>query len=396
MKSNICNEVVIIGADHHNTLAAIRCFGKCKCRLKVLVHTNEKDAEKVCVAHSRYAKGNTVCVSEDPQSILEWLLINVADKKQILFPCTDLAEFVIDDNYTLLSNNYILPGFKDKPGMVVRLMDKWKQSKFASEHGLPMAKTWELNCAAGFQVPEDMVYPCIVKPEISAFGRKGDIVICDTETQLVNALEKMENAKYDVLVVQQFLCKQYEVCAYGCIVNDKNLCAGGTIRKMREFPPRGGGSLTFARFIDVESVNAIRDRVLDLLYELGYRGQYDIEFLVCDEGVYLNEINFRHSGNGYGLVQNGVYAPYIWAADAIGIKLSTKTKISVKTGKYHMDELSDFFHLKANNVTYFTWMRDCLKTSAFSKWDISDPKAAFVYYKPTIKAIVKKLLFIKR
>ena len=129
---------------------------------------------------------------------------------------------------------------------------------------------------------------------------------------------------------------------------------------------------------------------------MGYRGQYDIEFLVCKEGVYLNEINFRHSGNGYGLIQNGVQAPYIWAADACNLKLTSKMKTKVKKGKYHMDELSDFFHLKANKVSYFTWMRDCMRTSAFSKWDVSDPVVAFMYYKPTINAIVKKVLFIKR
>jgi len=392
MKSVIHNNIIVVGADHHNTLAVIRCLGKMGCRQQMLIHTDKPASKTIPVARSRYIQGKTDRVEESEEAILRWLLSHATQEKQILFPCTDLAAYVMDVNYAVLCENYILPGFKNDPGKVARLMDKWEQSKFAEEYGLPMAKTWELTAKSGFCVPEDMLYPCIVKPEISAFGHKGDIVICDTAEALRSALETLKTGGYDALVVQQFLHKDYEVCAYGCLVDDRQKCAGGTIRKVREFPPRGGGSLTYARFIDVEEVNALRDKVLDILYDLGYRGQYDVEFLVCREGVYLNEINFRHSGNGYALVQNGVHAPYIWAAYAAGKKLTGNIKTRVKTGKYHMDELPDLMHLRENHVSLATWLGDCFRTSAFSKWDLWDLKGTFAYYAPLLKAVVGKRL----
>ena len=177
MRSVFKNNVIIIGADHHNTLAAIRCFGKLTCNLQVLVHTSQADLEKVRISHSRYATSKTVCVSESPDAIVQWLRNRVEEDKQILFPCSDLAAYAIDMNYQELSSSYVIPGFKGAPGKVAHLMDKWEQSKFANENGLPMAKTWSLTNANDFSVPEDMVYPCIVKPEVSAFGNKGDIVI---------------------------------------------------------------------------------------------------------------------------------------------------------------------------------------------------------------------------
>lgn len=39
-KSEIDNPIIIIGGDHHNTLAVIRDLGRHKCDIFVLVHTN--------------------------------------------------------------------------------------------------------------------------------------------------------------------------------------------------------------------------------------------------------------------------------------------------------------------------------------------------------------------
>ncbi len=105
----------------------------------------------------------------------------------------------------------------------------------------------------------------------------------------------------------------------------------------------------------------------------------------------MNEINFRHSGNGYALVQNGVYAPYIWCASAAGADVSKKTKIKVKPGKYHMDELADLKHIKNGNLSIAHWLRDCFRTSAFAKWDITDFRCTMAYYQPVILRTAKKL-----
>ena len=391
MKANFDNTVIVIGADHHNTLAVIRCLGRKQCNQKVLIHSQKSATEKISLSQSRYAVGKTWRVNETEEDILQWLLNHTEEKQQVLFPCSDLAAYVIDANFTRLAPYYIMPGFKRRPGKVVELMDKIQQSRFAAEHNLAMARTWKLCNNDGFQIPEDMVYPCIAKPEISAFGRKSDIVICNSAVELTGALEILAKNGYQSLVIQQFLHKKYEICAYGCLVDTKRLCAGGTICKTREFPPQGGGSLTYARFVDEEAVNILRDRVLAILYESGYRGQYDIEFLVCEDGVYLNEINFRHSGNGYALVQNGVFAPYIWCADALGVEIVGKLKTTVRTGKYHMDELSDLRHVKSHRITIWKWLRDCIQTSAFSKLDIRDLPGTMAYYKPYMKNMVGKV-----
>lgn len=390
MRSVFRNNVIIIGADHHNTLAAIRCFGKLKCNLQVLVHTSHEDLENVCVSHSRYAIGKTACVPEKPEAMIQWLRSKANDEKQILFPCSDLAAYVIDTNYQELSSAYVLPGFKGAPGKVANLMDKWEQSRFAAENGLLMAKSWSLTKTDGFSVPEDIVYPCIVKPEVSAFGNKGDIVVCENAAALCAALERLAAQGYEALLVQQFLLKEYEICAYGCLTDNKELCAGGMIRKLREYPTGGGGSSSFAQFTQDERGKPIYERTLSALYEMGYRGQYDLDILVCKDGAYLNEINFRHGGNGYGLVDNGVYAPYYWCVDAIGASVPGKIKTAVKNGKYQMDELTDMRHVAEKRISFFSWLVDLLKASALCKFNRQDLRGTYVYYAPFLGKCVRK------
>ena len=54
--------------------------------------------------------------------------------------------------------------------------------------------------------------------------------------------------------------------------------AGGYIKKTREYPINGGGSLTKAQFICEKGIDELNSKVINKLYENGYRGQHDIEF----------------------------------------------------------------------------------------------------------------------
>jgi hypothetical protein len=171
---------------------------------------------------------------------------------------------------------------------------------------------------------------------------------------------------------------------------------GGAVRKVREWPSTGGGSLTFAQFIDNNELNNLKNRVLNILYQQGYRGQYDIEFLVCEEKIYLNEINFRHSGNGYGLIENGVSAPYIWCLDCIGDPLPKDTKINVTAGICHMDEISDFSHRKGNHLTLQDWLQDVQKTTAFAVFDVKDLSGTWGFYKAKLGNAFKRLIRWKK
>ena len=67
------NKVVIISADHHNTLAVVRSLGSVGCNIEILIHEN-KDLEDICLSKSKYAKNRTFVVTPQENKVLDWLL----------------------------------------------------------------------------------------------------------------------------------------------------------------------------------------------------------------------------------------------------------------------------------------------------------------------------------
>ena len=386
--------VIIIGGDHHNTLAMVRCFGKKKIDLKILVHTTKTKMKDIHLSSCRYVKNQIELIPEFPESMIDALNRNIIPgEKQVVFPCSDFSEYVLDSYATELENNYIIPGFQNHPGKVAYMMDKMHQKLFADEYNIPMAKTWSLSkCDNSFLIPADMTYPCILKPEISANGSKSDIKICNSELELTESLKILCVKGYETILVQQFLRKLYEVCAFGAMFNIKPYFSGGITKKLNEYPPQGGGSLTFAKFINDSKIEIAVDNVRNILFKIGYRGMYDIEFLICEDEIYLNEINFRHSGNGYALINNGIFSPYFYYLSVTGQELPYNNKFNMEKESYHMDELLELQLLKSGSIGLIDFIEDVFKAKAYAKFDLYDLKGSFAYYLWIFKYMKNKLL----
>lgn len=374
------SEVIIIGGDHHNTLSVIRCFGKNKIPFTTLIHDNNKDINQLMVKHSKYTK-KIYLLKNDERDITKWLLNNKNTKyKQVIIPCSDLAEYAIDNNYDKLNNYYLIPGFKDKPGMVVKMMDKFEQKKWADKNKIPMAKSWIISKKDNYIIPKDIVFPCIIKPNISAFGNKNDIQICNNIEELKVTIKKLKLKKYKEIIIQKFLIKDYEICALGCILDKKRINYGGIIQKIRENPPNGGGSLTFAKYINDKDITKAVNNVLNKLYDEGYRGLYDIEFLKCRDDIYLNEINFRHSGNGYSLIKNGIECPYLLYLNCKQIQITRKNCLKNKNA-YFIDELNELSLVKNKYITPWQFIKDFYNSSYAAKFDFFDIGVMFFVIK---------------
>ena len=100
------NRIIIIGADHHNTLAAIRAFGREKCELVVIIHGQSLARKKIQVFSSKYVNKSRTHVIENRIEELIGVLEHYgsADRKDVLFPASDFAEYAIDSNAVSLSD----------------------------------------------------------------------------------------------------------------------------------------------------------------------------------------------------------------------------------------------------------------------------------------------------
>lgn len=203
----------------------------------------------------------------------------------------------------------------------------------------------------------------------------------------------LEANGYEEVVLQEFLVKQYEVCALGCIIDEMpQRYIGGYIKKLREWPIGGGGNMSCSRFIQTPELDEIIHKVTRVLYEQGYRGMYDIEFLVCDNGlIYLNEINFRHSGNGFGLIDNGVYAPYYFCKSCAGMNIETSDLLIPKVGKVIMEEVGDFKHRTDYNLSTISWIKEFVYSSAYSVINLNDISGTVAFLGDRLQNLLKKL-----
>lgn len=387
------NKIIISGIDDSNTLAVVRNLGKHNLNLIVLIHGDYKSIDDVTISKSKYAKGRTHLVNSTKEAIFNWLKDKEdVNEKILLFPCSDLAALTFDYYYNELKEHFIISGFEGCPGKVLYLMDKLNQKKYAEKIGVQMAATSQL-CLSKSDELSEIPFPCILKPEVSAVGQKGDIRICKDMRDYDEAIKGLRAAGYNEVVLQEFILKDYEVCAFGCILDEEyNITIGGCVKKIRECPKGGGGSMTYGRFIEEEFILEKVKKVLSYLYEDGYRGQYDIDFFVCDKCVYLNEINFRHSGNGFGLINNGVEAPYYYCMWATERHLPMNVIASPPVGNSIMHEINDLKNYKEYEMNFTDWIRDFCNTSAYSALSKDDIIGSIAVLSKRFKNLIRKFI----
>lgn len=410
MKKSFDNRIIIVGSDHHNTLAAIRAFGKTHCELVVVIHGHYSSKSHVQVFSSRYVNPeNAHIIANDAAALLAILdSYRIPNKKGVLFPCSDFAEMVFDSNYDFLSSDYIVPGFADAPGKVCQMMDKWEQYMFAQKHGIPMAPTLVIQTETPV-VPDSLSFPCIVKPRLSALGSKSDIAVCNNQPELTDTLRHYKNCGYQDAIIQTFLKKKLEANAIGCsfaLESGKTPLCGLAVKLREQLESAASYAMivsshlheTVDRFPlisrklkdycaaeafqkeDYTRLLAVHHTILTSLQDEGYVGMFDIDYLICEDAVYLNEINYRHSGNGYALVHGRLNAPFDWVCEMLQIQ-NEHPSPAVKPGSFFMAELLDKMYIKRKNLTLFQWFRDIHRADAFAVFSWKDLPATYRIYK---------------
>lgn len=391
MEKVISRDVIVIGGDHNNTLAVLRCLAKNNCRVTLVIHS--KDIKKNAILKSKYVKKYEILKDFDEEIITFLRKYEVKNKKTILFPCSDVAAYTIDYYGDELSNKYLIFGFKNNYGKVCKMMDKYEQYLWANQHGVPIAKTWKMEFENFSKIQiSDILFPCILKPEISAFGKKSDICIINTQYEFADRLEDFRMKGYKSVIIQEFIKKEYEICAFGCI--DNTNFHYGIIKKEREYPVEGGGSLTYAKFIKNDKIKKAVENILFLLKEEEFIGNFDIEFFICGSQILLNEINFRHSGNGVALVKAGIPAPFISCLSLWHKKVSDY-KYFVDDEIYYMNELSELFHVKNRYISIYEYLKSIYRAHAFTYFDRQDLSGTFGFYRLKLEMIIKKILRMK-
>lgn len=379
------NKVILIGGNHHNGLGLARSFGVNGIKpYGVIVG---EGAEHGFVRKSKYWAKTWVIKSDD--EIVEFLLNAFQNEKEkpVIIPYSDGAAEEIDLNLDRLKEHFLLPSIGGQQGKIAELMDKQKQVEFAQTYGIPMAKSCVVDLN-DIRLPEDMIYPCIVKPVVSAEGEKSDIRKCDTETQTVAYLQELRQKGYHRFLVQEYLNYDTEYLMVGSI-SGQNQCWVNS-KKIRVWPVVGGSS-SCLQVTNQKNVSDFFESVRYAFQQITYDGFYDVDVLQVNGKLYLNEVNWRNSGTIYSVLGSKVYYPvnwYYWKTKNQSPENFTQSCLDETV--YTIDESLDLRHVACGNITLKQWLRDKKKSKAFALWYTPDMRPAIAQYLHLLKELIKR------
>ena len=306
----MAQRVLVLGKNYSTPLGVVRSLAKTGYTVDVLYIYGDKNAVPILKA-SRYISRLVVVNEKNDRKVLETLQrdFNGEENDYLLFPTDDYSASFID-RYKDKLQAYHMPYVKEDS--VTRLMDKTVQNALAKEVGFQTPKEWIVPLdEKPLSIPEDIPYPCFIKPKVSAKGGKLGIRKCETRQELEEGLAYMqEKEPQGCVLIQEFLKIKREYTIDG-VCNDQEVYIPAVIYKTGIAQYNKGVTLsgTMIRNNKLECIPMIED----YLRKVRYVGMFDIEILETDEGYYFGELNFRCGGPGYAYFLGGVNLPKMTA-----------------------------------------------------------------------------------
>ena len=362
--------IIIGGGNHHNILGVIRALGELKVDFELITYGS---MTKHYVSSSKYVSKHIAFA--EPHNIINYLLKRICDsgEKEIIISCADVITELLNLNYSLLSDKYIVPGFRD-PELVQTLMDKSTM--------ISIAKSCEIDSPTIWTLPSDIAtvkYPCITKSNLSSHGGKESVVILESREQLDEFVEKQSS---DVFA-QEYIHKKEEVQFIGLSLNggDEVIIPGMT-RIIRSQPNTNTGFLEYGA-IDPFYKDLV-NKSKRFIESCGYSGLFSIEFIRdYNDNIFFLEVNFRNDGNAWCVTKAGINLPIIWVKAC----QSEDYQDEIKEPKniLMMPEFQDFKLVIQRKISLFKWIKDWWHTDFFMEYDNHDKRPFFQYIIDKIK-----------
>ena len=234
-----------------------------------------------------------------------------SNEKSVLFSADDFTTSLIDRKCDELVKYFIfthVDGYKS--GSITQLMDKAFQMSVAPSFGLNVAETSKISFVDGnFPIPDKIIYPCIIKPEVSAEGAaKSNIKICNNDKILRDHLSCLvqKNAKNNLLI-QRLIDIENEYDIHG-------ICNGEDVyipiaHKKQLTAIHTKGVTVIGKLIDPAELEPAISSLKELLRSFHFHGLVDVELFQSQGKTYLNEINLRAAGTCWAATNAGVNLP---------------------------------------------------------------------------------------
>lgn len=310
---------IVIGRNYTSLLGMIRPAGLAGCEVTAIrtvknlaarMKNRNSLSEDPIEKESRFVTRHYF-VEQDAEELIRLLLEKCADgqEKSVILPCDDFAASAVDANRDRLQERFLLPGIRGVQGEIIRYMDKSLQKELAKKAGLNVAQGWLINIQDGkYTIPEDIVYPVFVKPDVSYVISKSFMRRCDNEQELLALIRDVIRSHECPLLAEQFMEFEKEYAVLG-VSDGSNTAIPGiiTIKSMGHGAHRG--VTLVGTYSSLNAFGGLKQKLQALIGEIGLTGLFDIDLYAYNGEVYFNELNLRLGASGFVVMRAGINLP---------------------------------------------------------------------------------------
>ena len=298
-----------MGSNYSTALGVIRSLGEGGYDVCIYAVTAKHNSIRTAML-SRYVKQTIQHHDHNDQAIVGELISRFSrEEKPVILPSDDYTAVLLGRNQDLLRKHFCIPYLDHEQYSIEYLMDKSHQYEIAEQFGLKTAKYYTLRYAdGGYEIPDDLLFPCFFKPLLSIKGGKNGMLCVETREELQKQLDIFlrNDLKADVLL-QQYLDIKEEYSMSGICMGD-TVIIPALLTKI-QVAKRKPGVTIFGRVDRLESIGDVKAKLLAMMGSLNYYGLFDLELFRCNDGYYFNEINFRSSSVCYIVTEAGMNLP---------------------------------------------------------------------------------------
>ncbi len=317
--------VLLLGADHYGTLAAVRCYGRNG--IEVTVADENKRARAL---YSRYVSERLVHPPlGEPEILVDWLVQwGEQHPGTVLYPPNDHLAWLFAAERDRLGHAFRM--FSPGEETIIRLLDKMRLNDVCGDLGIEVPETRALGESprqgGASPIVETLRYPLLLKPRIGVYlegGIKGMIVRdrSELDSQLARfrrlvTFKPAFTARHPAIaepIVQEYLtvAETSILCVAGFVGDDGQLVARAAMKVLQRPRKAGIGLCLEGRAVEeplVEQLGA-------LCRTVGYHGAFEAEFVVADDRRVLIDFNPRfYSQMGFEVARGLALPLLVWHA----------------------------------------------------------------------------------
>lgn len=338
-------KVVVIGQGYTGRLSIVRSVAEMGCEITIIVLLprlflqQKKKVVKPLDAYSKYVNRTIYCENYNEAMLIDILLKQCADSEQkpIVFPDNDFSAAAIDNHRDELKAFFHCPYIMKGRGTVEEWMDKTRQKALAKNLGLNVvdAKIFEVSNRS-FVIPDDIHYPCFVKPLVSIVGGKSGLRRCDSEAKLKDHINVfLANHLFDNVsfMIEEYKKIDREFATLG-FSDGNEVIIPGLLELLKIGHGTHFGVAVQGRVFPIAGFEDIIEKFKKLVKEIGFVGVFDIDFFESEGKLFFCELNLRFGGSGYAFTKLGVNLPIMMIKSFLGESVEGMNKMIVKEAKY--------------------------------------------------------------